>query len=164
MYTLLLPWHTNKILIIGLQCLTRRRFAAICAPGKSYIPAGKPGEPGKSRQIEAMDGSQMVVEIQKVYYRAKFSGHRLSETAFESLPYRKRIFHNFKEAWRAEKLPGSVQYSHQGMTIKFRITCASSAFQIGFSFLYYQVSVCLQTVGRLFFLICIPSELDHPLL
>ena len=46
----------------------------------------------------------------------------------------------------------------------FRITCASSAFQIGFSFLYYQVSVCLQTVGRLFFLICIPSELDHPLL
>ena len=45
-----------------------------------------------------------------------------------------------------------------------RITCASSAFQIGFSFLYYQVSVCLQTVGRFFFLICIPSELDHPLL
>ena len=37
------PWHTNKILIIGLQCLTRRRFAAICAPGKSYISAENPG-------------------------------------------------------------------------------------------------------------------------
>ena len=73
-----------------------------------------------------MDGSQMVVEIQKVYYRAKFSGHQLSETAFESLPYRKRIFHSFKEAWRAEKLPGSVPYSHQEMTIKFRLLCNQS--------------------------------------
>ena len=64
-----LPWQINKIFVIGLQCLTRRRFAAICALGKSYISAGKPGEPGKSRQIAAMDGSQMVVEISGSYYR-----------------------------------------------------------------------------------------------
>jgi len=85
-YRQMSPWHTNKILIMGQQGLLRRRFAAICALAETCISAGKPGEPGKSRQIAAMDGSQMVVEIQRFYYRARFSGHRRSETAFESLP------------------------------------------------------------------------------
>ena len=67
----ILPWQINKILIIGLQCLTRRHFAAICDLGKSYISAGKPGEPGKSRQIAAMDGSRMVVENLEGYYRVR---------------------------------------------------------------------------------------------
>ena len=30
------------------------------------------------------------------------------QTAFESLPYRRRFFHSFEEAWRTEKIPVSV--------------------------------------------------------
>jgi len=41
----LLPWHTNKILIMGQYGLLAARFAAICAVAESYISAGNPGQP-----------------------------------------------------------------------------------------------------------------------
>lgn len=37
-----------------------------------------------------------------------------NETAFVSLPYRRRIFHSFKETQNIEKIPGSVFLDHQG--------------------------------------------------
>ena len=99
---------------------------------ETYISAEKPGHPGKSRQIAAMDGSQLVVENREVYYRARFSGHRRSEAAFESLPYRRRFFHSFKKARRAELIPGSVSYKPPGITIKFRLSFLYCQFYLVF--------------------------------
>ncbi len=54
---------------MGLQCPPMPYFATFCALAKSFISAGKSGEPGKSQHIAPFNGSQMVVEIQGSYYR-----------------------------------------------------------------------------------------------
>jgi hypothetical protein len=58
---------------------------------------------GQTRQIATMDGSQIVVENREVYYHIRsFSGHRLSETAFESFPISEADFSTIS-GWREEQ-------------------------------------------------------------
>ena len=75
----MMPWQTKSTLIILGFLPVRARFAAICrtlrtAPRGHILPKNwaKIRKCGKSRQIEDVNRSKIVVEIGMFYYRCPF--------------------------------------------------------------------------------------------